>query len=184
MIAPIQNKNHQGAFAKSFCHYGQGPFFRIIFDLSAIVLFIGNHVLSCVWFNAYKVSDSRNTCIICEERIGSIQTVDGMICPYCMPRELLPQAKTLRKHKIMVYHKSYSSWESCAGLPQYRESAPIEDRSAAITHSTPTKLTDELNAQIENAESIDIVVSFIMLSGLGLLMEKLTDFTRHGRLRT
>ena len=134
-------------------------------------------------FNAHKVRDTRNVCIICDERIGTIQTVDGMVCPYCMPKELLPQAKALRKHRIVIYHKSYSNWESCAGLPQYREMAEIEDRSAAITHSTPTILADELNEQIKSAESIDIVVSFIKQSGLSLLMSSLTDFSRRGKLR-
>jgi len=134
-------------------------------------------------FNAYKVRDPRNTCIICEERVGTIQTIDGLVCPQCMPKELFPEAKTLRKHRIMVYHKSYSNWESCAGLPQFQENAEIENRSAAITHSTPTRLADELNAQIETAESIDIVVSFIMQSGLSLISEELEKFSQHGKLR-
>ena len=134
-------------------------------------------------FNAHKVRDARYNCIICDERVGTIQTIDGMVCPYCMPKELLSQAQTLRKHRIIVYHKSYSNWESCAGLPQFHVEAEIEDRSAAITHSTPTTLVDELNAQIESADRIDIVVSFIKLSGLNLLLSKLTDFCTHGSLR-
>ena len=59
----------------------------------------------------------------------------------------------------------------------------IEDRSAAITNATPTILADELTAQIQSAESIDIVVSFIIQSGLSLLIGALTEFTRHGKLR-
>lgn len=134
-------------------------------------------------FNAYKHTDARSVCIICDERVGTIQTIDGMVCSYCMPKELLPQAVSLRKHRIMIYCKTNPGWESCAGMSQHQEEAEIEDRSAAITHSTPTILADELNAQIGTAESIDIVVSFIKQSGLSLLLGRLADFSRRGKLR-
>ena len=127
--------------------------------------------------------DDRRICIICEENAGTIQTIDGLVCPSCMPLELFPQAKNLRKHSIVTYHKANSEWKSCAGSVETFDKGDIEDRSAAITTSTPTILADELIDQIRTAESIDIVVSFIILSGLSLLIGPLTEFTRHGKLR-
>ena len=127
--------------------------------------------------------DDRRICIICGENIGTIQTVDGLVCPSCMPRELMPQAKRLRKHTIVIYHRTNSGWESMVGMTDPEPGGDIEDRSVAITTATPTILADELVAQIRTAESIDIVVSFIMLSGLSLLLGALRDFTRRGRLR-
>lgn len=131
----------------------------------------------------YSNPEDRRTCIICGENVGTIQTVDGLVCPSCMPLELMPQAGRLRKHSIVIYHRTNTGWESCGGTVGTPDKRDIEDRSAAITTATPTILADELIEQIRTAESVDIVVSFIMLSGLSLLMGALTEFTRHGRLR-
>ncbi len=122
------------------------------------------------------------TCIVCEEHIGMFQTLDGPVCPYCMPKELVSQATSLKKHNILLYQKSHPNWESCANSPQFCNNS-VEDRSTAITRNTGIVLADELNAQIEKADSIDIVVSFIKLSGLSLLLKELTKFSQHGKLR-
>ena len=52
-----------------------------------------------------------------------------------------------------------------------------------ITNNSKVSFLDELLYQIPKADSIDIVVSFIMLSGLDLILSKLREFTKHGRLR-
>ena len=134
-------------------------------------------------FNAYRVRDVRNNCIICEERIGTIQTLDGLVCSHCMPRELLPRASSLKKHHLIIYYKSNPEWADCETGATNIETVEISDRSAAITGISKTTLADELNIQIASAESIDIVVSFIKLSGLSLILGKLTEFTRRGKLR-
>lgn len=133
-------------------------------------------------FNAYKVRD-RGVCMICNENAGTIRTADGLVCQHCMPQELFPRAERMTEQRIRSYCRSAPGWESCAGTVRYREGAEIEDRSAAITGSTPTMLADELNAQIGTAESIDIVVSFIKQSGLCLILDGLTEFVSRGRLR-
>ena len=58
-----------------------------------------------------------------------------------------------------------------------------EDRSMAITLSDNVILADELNAQIRTADDIDMVVSFILMSGLNLIIDSLREFTCRGRLR-
>ena len=53
----------------------------------------------------------------------------------------------------------------------------------AITLRDGIVLADELNAQIRTADSIDMVVSFILMSGLNLIIDSLREFTKRGRLR-
>lgn len=81
-----------------------------------IVNYSSRHML-----NAYKLADARSVCIICDERVGTIQTVDGMVCPCCMPKEPLPQARLLRKHRIIIHHKTDPDWGFCAGCPNIRK---------------------------------------------------------------
>ncbi len=131
------------------------------------------------------IQNDRNICIICLEKRGTIRTLDGMVCEDCMPTELIAGVQKLRKHNILSYQRTHTSWNSCSNNSILGEcqNRIIEDRSAAITQETPTILADELNAQIQTAESIDIIVSFIMLSGLSLIQDSLMDFTKKGRLR-
>jgi len=126
----------------------------------------------------------RNACIICSNNHGTIRTLDGMVCSSCMPAELMPGAEKLRKQRIISYQRTHATWNQSGSYTfgNCMDTA-IEDRSAAITQETPTILADELNNQIATAESIDIVVSFILLSGLSLIQKNLTDFTRRGKLR-
>lgn len=127
--------------------------------------------------------NDRLTCIVCGERDGSIRTADGMVCRSCMPYDLLEDAEKIGKNRILGYCRTYPDWVSCDGRGVYIVDRKIEDRSAAITTFTPSTLDDELNAQIAESESIDVVVSFIKLSGLSLLMDTLRDFTCNGKLR-
>lgn len=123
-------------------------------------------------------------CIICDERRGTIRTVDGLVCDRCMPRELLPSASTLKGYQIRSYCRTHDRWEPVAGAPESKTVGTVSgDRSMAITLSDPVVLADELNARIRESESIDLVVSFIKQSGLNLLMDSLREFSRHGRLR-
>ena len=134
-------------------------------------------------FRERRLCDDRRTCIICEKEEGKIQTNDGLVCPSCMPKELVPRAKTIRKHSLIIYQKTNPDWESCAGIVQSQIDEIVEDRSTAITQSSSTTLASELTSQIKTADSIDIVVSFIKLSGLSLLIDDLSNFTHHGTLR-
>lgn len=123
-------------------------------------------------------------CIICDERQGTIRTVDGLVCKRCMPRDLLPSAETLKGYQIRSWCRTHDGWESCATEPR-TESGPTvsEDRSMAITLSDSVVLADELNARILESDQIDIVVSFIKQSGLSLLLGSLRQFAKHGKLR-
>jgi len=134
--------------------------------------------------NGYGKCAGKDLCIICNDCSGTIKTIDGMVCTNCMPKDLLSQAKSLRKHNIISFQKTFPDYISCAGFTNnVNEKNGLTNRSAAITSFTPTSLIDELNAQIASAESIDIVVSFIITSGLSLLLGSLTKFTRYGKLR-
>ena len=53
----------------------------------------------------------------------------------------------------------------------------------AITHNDSIILADELNNQISTADRIDIIVSFILTSGLNLLLNELRAHTRNKPLR-
>ena len=127
----------------------------------------------------------KNPCVICSKRCGEIQILDGFICKQCMPKEFLKNADSLCTYQILAYHKTHknstraNSEETTKKICMDR----YEDRSMVITPSSPISLVDDLNKQILSAESIDIVVSFILCSGLNLLIDSLTEFTDHGKLR-
>ena len=129
-------------------------------------------------------NNPRNRCIICDKGVGSIRTIDGMVCEKCMPRDLLPRAKTLKAYNITSYCRTHAGWMSCSDTTVLETSPAIsEDRSMAITLSDSVVLADELNARIRESDRIDIVVSFIKQSGLNLLMDALRKFSRNGTLR-
>lgn len=126
----------------------------------------------------------RNPCIICNIREGVIDTADGVVCPSCMPAELLNDAKNIQKHQIVIFRKTNPMWKSCDSLLTVSEKEPvIQNRSRIITNDEKISLVDELNYQISHSKSIDIVVSFIILSGLDLIYDNLRQFTTTGKLR-
>lgn len=129
-------------------------------------------------------SQQHNTCLICDERIGTIRTRDGMVCPSCMPRDLLDMAPTLSESRIRSYRLAHRDYESCATSDTEDHGPTVSpDRSMAITQSDSVVLSDELNSMIRRSDRIDVVVSFIRMSGLSLLLDALSGFTGHGRLR-
>ncbi len=132
-------------------------------------------------YDGWDRRNDRDICIICRERMGSIRTVDGLVCVGCMPRDLMVQASSLKAYQIISYMRVHG--DSCrSGGPSVRQSDP-DDRSMAFTADGPTTLAEELNEQIRTADSIDIVVSFIKISGLCLVIDSLSEFARRGRLR-
>ena len=129
-------------------------------------------------------SKSRDTCIICEERIGTIRTRDGMVCPACMPRDLLSQAPRLSESRIMSFRRAHRDYVPCeSSEDRTRETMTSPDRSMAITQSDDVILSNELNMMIRDSVSVDIVVSFIRMSGLSLLLDALAGFSRTGSMR-
>lgn len=129
-------------------------------------------------------SDGDNTCIICGERRGTIATRDGPVCPDCMPEDLMPKAASLRSSSIRLYlrtHRGCRTYTSAPPAPTGPTVSP--DRSMAITLSDSVVLADELNARISESDCIDMVVSFIKMSGLNLIMDSLRSFSESGRLR-
>lgn len=129
-------------------------------------------------------SKGRDTCIICEERIGTIRTRDGMVCPACMPRDLLSLASGLSESRIMSFRRAHRDYISCESSENSTRSHTTDSRrSMAITQSDDVILSDELNAMIRESVCVDIVVSFIRMSGLSLLLDSLTAFSKNGRLR-
>ena len=132
-----------------------------------------------VWGN------DRSICIICGEQTGTIRTRDEMVCPSCMPRDLLDVASTASESRIRSYRLAHRDYESCIAPEESGHGPTVSpDRSMAITQSDSVILSDELNSMIQRSDRIDIVVSFIRMSGLSLLLDALTAFTGHGRLRS
>ncbi len=128
----------------------------------------------------------KNSCIICGEREGVFSTVDGFVCRVCMPKELLEECSELNLYQIKTYHKANRGnyWENCESVESSNyDDDNIEDRCRVITTFDDIILKDELNKQASTAESIDIVVSFILCSGLNVLIDSLRAFTKHGKLR-
>lgn len=61
--------------------------------------------------------------------------------------------------------------------------APLSQSSLFTGSSVEPSLIQELKAEIGSADQIDILVSFIKWSGIRLLMDEFTRFSRQGRLR-
>ena len=127
----------------------------------------------------------RNPCMICGCREGTIRTRDGPVCPDCMPREFLEDALRIGRDRIMLHNRLHTDWESCAGLTAEKvDTGSVSgDRSMAITQNDSVVLADELNARIRTSDTVDMVVSFIKMSGINLIIDSLREFSRHGRLR-
>lgn len=123
----------------------------------------------------------RNPCILCNIREGIVDTADGPVCQYCMPAELLDDAPNIQKHRIVIYKKTNPQWKSCESMMMDKHTGiVIRDRSMVITNNEETPFVDELNYQISHSKTIDIVVSFILLSGLELIYDRLREFTAMG----
>ena len=127
--------------------------------------------------------DTRDACIICGERQGIIRTVDGLVCRHCMPCDLLSEAASLKRYRIEMYCRTHPQWESCEGTSRETARDEMEHRSRAITMATDSVLADELNRCIRDADSADIVVSFIKSTGLNLLIDELRKLSTRGRIR-
>lgn len=125
-----------------------------------------------------------NPCILCNIREGTIDTADGAVCSTCMPAELLDDAKHLQKHKIIIFKRINPNWESCEStFTNNKSECVVQNRSMIITNNEETPLVNELKYHISRSKTIDIVVSFILLSGLDLIYYKLREFTTQGKLR-
>lgn len=128
--------------------------------------------------------NDRERCIVCDTRMGTIQTRDGLVCKECMPLDLLPRASSLSTHNIQSYIRTHRGYRTCAvSTPARFEHTVSPDRSMAITQSDTIVLADELNARIQEADRIDMVISFIKMSGLNLIIDSLRRFANRGRLR-
>ena len=125
----------------------------------------------------------RDLCIICGTERGTYRTADGMVCPGCMPADLVQRSGDLRKHEIIIHRKLHPSHGIAKDGPEVTGRCVSGDRSMAITLSDDVILADELNAQIRTADDVDMVVSFILMSGLNIILDSLRELTRHGRLR-
>lgn len=128
----------------------------------------------------------KNPCIVCNEREGVFSILDGSVCGACIPKELLGKRSELRLYQIKAYHNANRGidWENCeSAVTGVREDDCSEDRCRVITTFDSIILKDELIEQASTAENIDIVVSFILCSGLNDLIDSLRAFTKHGKLR-
>lgn len=130
------------------------------------------------------LGSDRGSCIVCEERAGTISTLDGPVCPACMPEDLLPRAAALRRHNIVSYLRTHRGCRTCASCDPAPSGPTVSpDRSMAITLSDSVVLADELNARISESDGMDMVVSFIKMSGLNLILDSLRGMCARGRLR-
>lgn len=124
-------------------------------------------------------------CIICGKKEGTIRIADGKVCNACMPIELLPQAQDISRTRLIIYRRLNSGYTPCteASMDDTGQRVSI-DRSMAITPGSSVVLADELNASIAGSETVDIVVSFIRMTGLNLLIDSLRSMAdRGGRIR-
>ena len=64
-----------------------------------------------------------------------------------------------------------------------RPQTPLSQSSLFTGSSGEPTLIQELKAEIQSADQIDLLVSFIKWSGIRLLMNELTQFCKRGRLR-
>ncbi len=129
------------------------------------------------------MSSCSHACIICGEREGTIPTKDGLVCSECMPAELIPKASTLDKNRIIVYARAYKGRKpSPRKVAEYHLEKHVRDRSRAITQGSGITLSEALNDIISESSMIDIVVSFIKMSGLNLIIDSLRDAAEAGGL--
>ena len=139
-------------------------------------------------------TDPSKKCVICRENPGTVRIVEGMVCKDCMPYRTKWEFPEIRLRNIRAYCKNNPDWVSVSDSEMKdvtaspsKEPYDVLCRAAQgnmlFTGSGRPQLYEELNFQIRNSERIDIVVSFIMQTGLSLLMDALRDFTETGHLR-
>lgn len=100
-----------------------------------------------------------------------------------MPKQLLTSASELQRYQIVSFHRTNAGnyWENCVEDEPIEQDDAYADRSRVITTSDNILLADEINKQAKSADSIDIVVSFILSSGLNLIIDSIRDFTNRGK---
>jgi len=112
----------------------------------------------------------------------SPKVADTVPCVLCiLDLFLVIRLTTLLQSLVMPYFLRTRSW---AGHVQN----VLNDAGLALQESIQLfswyfTFNPRTNRGIRRADSIDIVVSFILCSGLNLLIDSLYDFTRHGKLR-
>lgn len=125
-------------------------------------------------------------CIICGKRSEGIRCKDGPVCNQCMPSALYDRAGLCGKHNIEIYKRLNPGWSSVVSSEgrACKVSETYDDRSRAITSADGVILFKELNRSICSSISLDMIVSFIRMSGLNLLIDSLRDMTsKGGKLR-
>ena len=123
-------------------------------------------------------------CDICGECRGTIAVSDGMVCEGCMPADLLESAASVGVARVRLYRRAHPNGRSCAGMITRRpEGAPDGDRSMGLTGYDGITLADRLCRDIDAADSMDMVVSFIKMSGLNLIIDSLRELVKRGSLR-
>jgi HKD family nuclease len=126
-------------------------------------------------------------CLICGKDKGKqLEIKGGIVCEDCMPYELSKSVRLLTFDEVTSYHKNNLEWISVGS--QKRSSKRGNDiktggKSSMFFGGTDKNFADELNKSINEADGIDILVSFIHLSGIKLIIEALKKFTEHNRLR-
>jgi len=99
-----------------------------------------------------------------------------------MPADLIPKASTLGKSRIIVYARAYQDGNShrIEDKPKQYLQEPVRARSRAIAPGSGISLAEALNDIVSESKGIDIVVSFIKMSGLNLIIDCLRDAAEAG----
>jgi HKD family nuclease len=98
-----------------------------------------------------------------------------------MPKELLPNARIVSRKRIVRYWKTHSGSGLSAGTRKIeRDFAEIPSHSSAVTPGCGFALIDALEESASHADGIDIVVSFIKMSGLNLMIDWLRERAEEG----
>ena len=123
-------------------------------------------------------------CIVCGIRGGTIHISDGYVCSSCMPIELMPDADNITLQRLLLFEKIHPCCVRCSE-GNTSEDAVCSDfeRSMLFTARTPGTLADELNRRFLTADSADLIVSFIKMSGVSLLFDSIRTFVRRNKLR-
>ncbi|MBR4504900.1 MAG: hypothetical protein IKP20_08045 [Candidatus Methanomethylophilaceae archaeon] len=126
----------------------------------------------------------KNPCIICEKREGEYTCDSGKVCGICMPEEFLGK-KNVNKTKIIIFTKTKKNWKRAGIRKSERDFAEIPSHSSAVTPGCGFALIDALEESASHADGIDIVVSFIKMSGLNLMIDWLRERAEEGtKIRT
>ncbi len=128
--------------------------------------------------------DSSDLCPVCNLRKGEIRVQDGVVCGECMPAEYLDKAASTQVRMIMTFARTHPSYPNCAAAKAAPSGPTVSgDRSMGITQNDPVVLADEINAQMATAGDVDLVVSFIKMSGLNLIVDGIRAHEGRGKVR-